>query len=296
MGAHPFGRHVARGAGRIGLSSAKRYSSPVDSAILCTHVEALAGAPRVPGTTAHARAAAYVRESFERLGLRTTIERHGPDGDNIIAEFGRPEQPLVVVGAHYDSVPGSPGADDNASGVAALLEIAHALVLQAPRESHRVQLVAFDQEEAGLLGSAAHCRALRRARADVRAMLSLEMLGYTSAHQTLVEGAGVTRDAGDFLAVVANRKSEALLDAFRPHGRAVECVSVDEGSEAAALARLSDHGAFWAAGWRALLVTDTAFLRNPHYHQPTDTPDTLDYDFLRRSAETVADALVRLTS
>jgi hypothetical protein len=76
----------------------------------------------------------------------------------------------------------------------------------------------------------------------------------------------------------------------------VECVTVEHGTEAAALARLSDHGAFWAAGWPALLVTDTAFLRNPHYHQASDTPATLDYGFLRRSAQKVAEALLHLTT
>jgi hypothetical protein len=75
----------------------------------------------------------------------------------------------------------------------------------------------------------------------------------------------------------------------------IECVTVQKGTEAGALARLSDHGAFWAAGWPALLVTDTAFLRNPHYHQASDTSDTLDYGFLKRSAQKVTEALLQLT-
>jgi aminopeptidase YwaD len=142
-------------------------------------------------------------------------------------------------------------------------------------------------------------------------MMSLEMLGFTAQTQTLVPGVSIASTQGDFLAVVADERSRDLLPAFQgtdrptdpPHSPGlgdaaslpIECVVVRRGTEAAALARLSDHGAFWEGGWPALLVTDTAFLRNPHYHQPTDTPDSLDYDFLRRAAERVFEALLRLT-
>jgi aminopeptidase YwaD len=273
------------------------------------HVEALAQSPRVPGTRAHADAAAYILEAFGRYGYECAVDR-GEGGDNVVAAHGDPKAPIVLIGAHYDSVQGSPGADDNASGIAALLEIARAFAETPPAlaandpRSH-VQFVAFDQEELGLLGSRAYCRALRARGANVAAMLSLEMLGFTSAYQTMVPGVSVASKQGDFLAVVANAESEHLLSAFEPArsirmvtGRGqelpLECVRVDAGTEAAGLARLSDHGAFWDAGWPALLVTDTAFLRNPHYHMASDTPDTLDYAFLLRSAQKVAEALRRL--
>jgi aminopeptidase YwaD len=275
------------------------------------HVEALAHRPRVPGTRAHAGAAAYVLEAFKRYGYECGVER-GDGGDNLVATHGDPKAPLVLIGAHYDSVEGSPGADDNASGVAALLEVARAFAetpsaLAANDPRCHVQFVAFDQEELGLLGSRAYCRALRARGANVAAMLSLEMLGFTSAYQTMVPGVSVTSKQGDFLAVVANAESEHLLSAFqasqgRPiravtmarEGLPLECVRVDGGTQAAGLARLSDHGAFWDAAWPALLVTDTAFLRNPHYHMASDTPDTLDYAFLHRSAQKVAEALRRI--
>lgn len=273
------------------------------------HVEALARRPRVPGTRAHAGAAAYVLEAFQRYGYDGSVDR-GDGGDNVVASHGDPKAPLVVVGAHYDSVEGSPGADDNASGVAALLEVARAFAESPPALAANdprvhVQFVAFDQEELGLLGSRAYCRALQGRGANVVAMMSLEMLGFTSAYQTMVPGISVSSKQGDFLAVVANTESEHLLAAFQ-RGRAMravtahrpdlplECVRVNRGTEAAALARLSDHGAFWDASWPALLVTDTAFLRNPHYHMPSDTPDTLDYAFLLQSAQKVAEALRRI--
>ena len=275
------------------------------------HVEALAQRPRVPGTRAHAGAAAYVLEALERYGYECSVDR-GEGGDNVVAAHGDPSAPLVLVGAHYDSVEGSPGADDNASGVAALLEIARAFAgsppaLAANDPRVHVQFVAFDKEELGLLGSRAHCRALRARGANVVAMMSLEMLGFTSAYQTMVPGISVRSKRGDFLAVVANAESEHLLSAFATGtggaairavtGRPdlpIERVCVNRGTEAATLARLSDHGAFWDAAWPALLVTDTAFLRNPHYHMASDTPDTLDYAFLLKSAQKVAEALRRI--
>jgi Zn-dependent M28 family amino/carboxypeptidase len=276
------------------------------------HVEALARSPRVPGTDAHARAAAYIQDQLRSCGLAPRVEGDAGSGENIVAEYGLPEWPVFVVGAHYDSVEGSPGADDNASGVAALLEIAR--VVAGPslpperRSSVRVQFVAFDREEMGLVGSTAYCDALRRTRADVRGMMSLEMLGFTADAQTMVPGVDVESTRGDFLAVVGDARSRGLLAAFQlersplpvdwgaPVSLAIECVVVERGTVAAGLARLSDHGAFWAAGWPALLVTDTAFLRNPHYHRASDTPDTLDYGFLRRSAQKVTEALLYLTT
>jgi Zn-dependent M28 family amino/carboxypeptidase len=107
---------------------------------------------------------------------------------------------------------------------------------------------------------------------------------------------------------VADPPSRHLLGAFEldrpplptewaePVDLPVECVCVDQGSLAAGMARLSDHGSFWDAGWPAVIVTDTAFLRNPHYHRESDTPDTLDYSFLLRSAQKVTEALLHLTT
>ncbi len=274
---------------------------------LRSHVERIAGRPRVPGTTEHAHAASYIREQLERCGFAPRVHGTPATGDNIVASYGAGPR-VVVVGAHYDSVEGSPGADDNASGVAALLEVARLYAEHRAHESGgappvRIDFVAFDREEEGLVGSRAYVAALRREAIDVRGMMSLEMLGFTAQDQTFVPGVSIRSTQGDFLAVVADERSEPLLaafqspDAFPPavdgEGSLIERVVVRRGTEAAALARLSDHGAFWEARLPALLVTDTAFLRNPHYHQPTDTPDTLDYDFLRRSTRSVADAVLR---
>jgi Zn-dependent M28 family amino/carboxypeptidase len=187
-------------------------------------------------------------------------------------------------------VPGSPGADDNASGVAALLEVARAAVERPfPIE---VEFVAYDQEEAGLLGSHAHCGWIARDDTSVAGMMSLEMLGYTGEGQVVIPGVDTARTRGDFLAVVANHESAHLLEMFEGlDPQLLELVVAAEDSLAGMASSLSDHGSFWDAGHPALIVTDTAFLRNPHYHRGSDTPATLDYGFLARSTEAVISAL-----
>jgi Zn-dependent M28 family amino/carboxypeptidase len=264
-------------------------------------VEALASSPRVPGTPAHGRAADYIEQQLKDAGFPCRIVVESDGSRNVIAEAGNPRMPLFVVGAHYDSVPGSPGADDNASGVAALIEVARAYKpykkpphMTSEHGAHHVQFVAYDREEEGLLGSAEHCK--RLIGKDVVGMVSLEMLGYKAERQKLVDGVDTKRAEGDFLAVVSNPRSAPLLKLFDGlvSDLPVECLTFRVGSEAAMLGGLSDHGSFWLAGHRALLVTDTAFLRNPHYHKPTDTPATLDYTFLCRSAELVSKAISRV--
>lgn len=261
------------------------------------HLEALARAPRVPGTPEHARSADYIRGCFKDMGYEVTFQGAQDGCKNVLATKGK-GTPDLIIGAHYDTVPGSPGADDNASGVAALLEIAREFS-SVPVNS-TMQFVAYDREEEGLLGSRSHVRWYKDSfKGVVPRMLSLEMLGFTGAAQTLVPGVKVSRTAGDFLAIVANSRSKKLHDLFvdtAPSHLPLELLVVEEGTQAAQLARLSDHGSFWEAGWPALLVTDTAFLRNPHYHQASDTPDTLDIDFLKLSAWAVFEAVNRLLS
>jgi Zn-dependent M28 family amino/carboxypeptidase len=244
-----------------------------------SHVKMLSAEPRVPGSQWHKTMERYIRLQFTDYGY--SIHPSPKGVANVVGEIGPPDAPLFVMGAHYDSVPDSPGADDNASGVAALLEVA------------RVQLVAYDEEERGLLGSMAHCAELKAAKANVTGMISLEMLGFTSDKQTVIPGVKVGSKRGDFLAIVANESSEKLLYTLDEESflLPVEQLVVAKGSQASQLAGLSDHGAFWAHGWPALLMTDTAFLRNPHYHQATDTADTLDYNFLKGSALVALDAL-----
>jgi Zn-dependent M28 family amino/carboxypeptidase len=210
-----------------------------------------------------------------------------------------PAEPLTLVAAHYDSVPGTPGADDNGSGVAVLLAAARALAGRgAP-----VGFVAFNAEEDGLLGSTDFvAEVVVPGALKVRAAHVLEMVGFT-AH-----GKGSQRmpvkvplplpDVGDFLGLLGSAGGNGLLDAVVetaaravPDLRVVGLKTYLGIDRALPVLHRSDHSPFWKAGVPALLWTDTAEFRNPHYHGATDRPETLDYGFMRRVAELVVAAV-----
>lgn len=205
------------------------------------------------------------------------------DASNVVA--GDPRQARILVGAHYDSVPVTPGADDNASAVAALIGLARAI---GPRDD--VCLVAFDGEECGFVGSRALVDRLGAHRLEQ--VHVLEMVGYASmvpgSQRNPIPGIPAPT-VGDFLAVVGTHGSRGLLDdvlsAADAHPLPVQGLYLPDVPlpmiEAMSHHVLrSDHAPFWRAGLPALMWTDTAEFRNPHYHKATDTPDTLDYDFL----------------
>jgi Zn-dependent M28 family amino/carboxypeptidase len=272
------------------------------------HVEALASTPRPPGSPEHTRAAAYIRDHLAAAGF-TVREMADAFEDfpcrNLLTEpFPQDERlPLVIIGAHYDSVRGSPGADDNGSAVAALLELAAWLGPRLPALGPcraRLQLVAYDLEEYGLVGSTLHAQALRAAGAAVRGMVSLEMLGFTDQRpgsQNLPRHLhGLYPDVGNFIGVCANEASVGLLQVIVAGlkgvpGLPVEFIAVPGNGEMISEVRLSDHSSFWDEGYTALMITDTSFFRNPHYHQSSDTPDTLDYPFLARITQGVCAAV-----
>lgn len=192
----------------------------------------------------------------------------------------------ILVGAHYDGVLGSPGADDNATGVAVLLELARSL--SANPAPYPVQLVAFDLEESGLLGSRAYAAHLRDQGQLIRLMVSLEMLGYcnpTPGSQNYPFGLKFWYpDRGDYIALIGNIFSildmRGLSHNFHQVGVRCEWLTAGVRGLIVPATRRSDHSPFWDLGYKAIMVTDTAFLRNPHYHQPSDRIETLDFTFL----------------
>jgi Zn-dependent M28 family amino/carboxypeptidase len=211
-----------------------------------------------------------------------------------------------VVGAHYDVFGDLPGADDNASGVAALLAVAK-LLAHRPLGAD-VELVAYALEEpptyrTSAMGSVRHARALKAAGVRVRAMLSLEMLGYYDdapgsqefESPSLRERFG---DRGNFVAVVGREEEAGLLAAIEPALRAASDLPVALLAAPKSTPGIdrSDHRSFWQEGFPALLVTDTAYLRNPHYHQATDLPATLDYVRLAKAARAAAAAVEALAA
>ncbi|MEX0786455.1 MAG: M20/M25/M40 family metallo-hydrolase [Dehalococcoidia bacterium] len=217
----------------------------------------------------------YVQDQLEGFGLPVTLEPVSfadATFPNVIGvhEGALCPERVFVVGAHYDSVADTPGADDDASGVAGMLEIARALS-DTPLPA-TVWFTGFTMEEAGLVGSFNMAMDAEAAGTAIVGMYSLEMIGYTT-------------DQADFVAVIGNEASIRLTDAYRraqeayvPALPSVILTLLGNGQEQPD-SRRSDHAPFWDAGYQALLVTDTANFRNPNYHEPSDTIETLDFTF-----------------
>ena len=234
------------------------------------------------------RAAAFVATELAEAGLNVRFDNvtagNGQTLPNVIADLpgtGCSEK-VFVVGAHYDTINTSPGADDNASGVAGMLEMAR--VLRSRPLPMTVRFIGFAFEEIGLVGSRQAATQLANAGTDVVGMVSLEMIGYTATADDSFLGV-----PNDYLATVGDPQSallarvfgaahyEYLLHRFAP-AAVIDPVTLGD-------VLRSDHAPFWAAGFPALLITDTANFRNPNYHQATDTKDTLDYGFLTDSTK-----------
>ncbi|MCA9541472.1 MAG: M20/M25/M40 family metallo-hydrolase, partial [Myxococcales bacterium] len=223
-------------------------------------------------------------------GVNVLVERPGTDA----------RAAAVLLGAHFDTVKGSPGADDNASGVAVVLEVAR--LLSGRKFRRPLRLAFFDLEEQGLLGSARYAASEERLD-GLDSVVIVEMAGYCDRRkgsQRVPPGlpAGLAPDVGDFIAAVADLEHAALLAPFRRAAGAdrppVYALPVPEKGRALPDTRRSDHSPFWDRGVGAVLITDTAELRSPHYHQPSDTPETLDPVFLTGVATVVAEAVAEL--
>ncbi|HEY3306515.1 MAG TPA: M28 family peptidase [Candidatus Binatia bacterium] len=247
----------------------------------------------------------YIEKEFKNLGLDVESDRFiysAKPYRNIIARAGSaPGAPLVILGAHFDSVPGSPGADDNASGVAVLLEAAR--VLSGQKLRNPVVYCAFNLEELNMIGSTHFAKRLKSHGLRVAAMVSLEMLGYTDSRpgsQKYPAGLGwFYPERGDFIGIIGNWRSASLLKSFagamrQIAGLPVETLTVLGSGFLVPQVRLSDHAPFWDLGYPALLLTDTAFMRNPHYHTSSDTIDTLDLEFMAKVCQGVVNGVLSL--
>ena len=277
----------------------------VSQAQLLTHLRRLEGERHPFVSPARLQAAQdYVLAHWRALGLeiiRDAFSYLGQPCVNLIARTPTttPGPPLII-GAHLDTVPGTPGADDNASGVAVMLEASRLVASQPPR--HAVEFVAFTLEELGMIGSTHYAARLHKDRMPIRGMLSLEMVGFTESagrqHYPWFL-AGRYPALGTYLGLAANRRSRRLLErvagAMRTvPGLPIETMVLPGNGWVLPESRLSDHSPFWDRGYPALLVTDTAFFRNPHYHQPSDTVETLDLNFLTHVCQGLVAAIERL--
>lgn len=251
------------------------------------HPEALERAARYIETTLAGFGYTVARQEFEAGGVKVRNLEVARPG----AGAGTPR--LIVIGAHYDSALGATGANDNGSGVAALLELARALKLVLPAEGLEIRLVFYVNEElpwsrTDKMGSYVHAAGLARERREVAAMLSLETIGWYSSV------AGSQRypfpfslfypSTGDFIGFVANLGSRTLLRRVVASFRRQSAIPSEgaAGPESIRALGRSDQWSYWKFGWPAVMVTDTAPYRYPHYHTLRDTPDKLDYDRLLR--------------
>ncbi|HEX7183270.1 MAG TPA: M28 family peptidase [Thermoanaerobaculia bacterium] len=273
----------SRGAGKMAVRPAR----------LEAHVRMLAET-LAPRNEAHPenleRVATYIRREFEAAGAEVEDQPFKAGGEtyrNVIARFGPESKERIVVGAHYDAAGPLPGADDNASGVAGLIELAH--LLGKSSLPMRVELVAYSLEEppyfgSSRMGSAFHARSLKEKGARVRAMICLEMIGYFSD----AEGSqGFPLPAlrlrypskGNFIVVSGKLGQGRLVRRITKRMKSATPLPVYSITAPVSLPGIdfSDHRNFWAAGYEAVMITDSAFYRNPHYHTELDTPDTLDY-------------------
>ena len=227
---------------------------------------------------------------------------------NIIAERRGTDQPdrVIVVGAHYDTVIGSPGADDNASGVAVLLELAR--LHAETRFRKTVRFVAFTLEEPPFfrsqhMGSRVYARSLKERGDRIEAMLCLESVGYYSqkpGSQSFPFLVFWLRwqypTTGHFITIVSNDDSKPLQAQVRDGLTTHMDLPVETYAGPWWIPGVdwSDHGSFWNEGYPAVMLTDTALFRNPHYHRPTDLPDTLDYRAMSELVRGLAATLVTL--
>lgn len=255
-----------------------------------------------------AAAADYIDREFRSAGYAVTrqpFRYRGNEYANIIAEVrgtGGRADGILIVGAHYDTAWGTPGADDNGSGIAALLELARTTAASpAPRT---VRFVAFCLEEPPVymtkkMGSYVYAHSIRSERSGILGMVSLEMLGYFSdAAGSQMYPASLFRlfypDRGNFIAFVGNVSSRRFIERFKSVFRSVSRFPLESLSGLSIIPGVdfSDHRNFWKFGMPAFMITDTAFYRNPNYHGPGDRPDTLNYTKMAELTDALAKTIV----
>ena len=276
-----------------GVKALESREVTVEVVALQRHVQALAVTyqPRSVENFAMLEAAGdYVLAEMRAAGAAPEIQSvdvHGTVYRNFIARFGPPEGPLLVIGAHYDACGQTPGADDNASGVAALLELTRLLARDPP--SQPVELVAYTLEEppyfrTEFMGSFRHARSLAQQKRPVRLMVSLEMIGYfrdePRSQDYPVAGLGLMYpDQANFIAIVGAFNDVSNMRRIKALFKGASDLPVESINAPSSVPGVdfSDHASYWQFDMPAVMVTDTAFLRNPNYHEPGDTPDTLDY-------------------
>jgi len=253
-------------------------------------------------------AARYIKEFWEEWEYRVQVQEFRVNTvacRNLIAEIpgrSKPEE-IIVLGAHYDTVSGSPGANDNGSGVAALLEISR--LLRPERPGRTIRFVAFANEEPPLfktssMGSLVYSKACRKRRDVIAGMVCLETIGYyIDAEKTQGYPFPLSPfypDRGNFVAVVGNLRSKSLVTSFSRMFMEETDFPVECGALPGLIPGIdwSDHWSFWRCGYRAVMVTDTALYRYPFYHSAQDTADKVDFRSLARVTSGIGRVISRM--
>lgn len=238
----------------------------------------------------------YLRRMLEGFGYQVHEQHYGAETHQInltVLTGTDHSMGILDLGAHWDTVAGSPGADDNASGVAGLLEIAREFAVSPPTRA--VRLCFFAEEEVGgLPGSTAHVAASQQQGETITAAIVLEMIGYrdhsTGSQELPEKAAGLLQSIGvevptrgNFIAMIGDLAASDIVlqlqESARQQDPELSALPLVVPIGALGDAARSDHAAYWKAGIPGIMVTDTANFRNPHYHQPTDLPETIDLDF-----------------
>lgn len=288
--------------------------SPVNEENLITYVKAVEGFRHGwENTAALEQRADFIEETFRSFGLiveNQEVPFHGKIFRNIIATLKghTQEKEWLLLGAHYDAAQGSPGADDNASGVAVLLEAAR--ILCKHKLKNTIQFVAFTLEEPQpqtinfLIGSDHFASETKKAGRKYQAAFILESVGYTDHTEgsqivPVLVRAKVPK-TGNFLGIIANGRSEQVLHSFLAHANThvpdlvLVPYKVPLSGYIIPETRFSDHASFWKHGYPSLMLTDTAMFRNPHYHTIHDRFETLDFTFMVKVTQAVVSVIAAL--
>ena len=235
----------------------------------------------------------YISDEFVSCGyvpVEQKWEAAGNEYKNIIASWQPEKSRRLIIGAHYDVAGDQPGADDNASAVAGLLETARLISENQPELDYGIDFVAYNLEEPPFyttreMGSYIHAKSLHDRQVDVIGMICYEMIGYFSDEPGSQqfpsdEVAARYSDVGDFIVVVGIEKHSEFNGVIHGLMSSQEDIKVEriDFPDVGGLAGMSDHRNYWEFGYDALMINDTSFMRNPHYHMKTDTIETLDFE------------------
>jgi len=253
-------------------------------------------------------AAAYIRRFWQKLGYEVraqTFKVQDLACHNLAVEIPGRSKPdeIVVVGAHYDTVSWSPGANDNGSAVAALLELSR--LFSSKSISRTLRFVSFANEEppffkTSSMGSLVYAKECREKKENIVAMICLETIGYYSDKRKTQKYpfplSFFYPDKGNFIAVVGNLRSKPLVKSFARNFMEESDFPVECAAPFGFITGIdwSDHWSFWHCGYPAIMITDTALFRYPYYHSSQDTPDKIDYHSLARVTYGVYGALIKM--